>query len=432
MLNYSYESYYECYKNLMISTFFRQLQKIWLLVLIFGIPFLLHYITEEPFAISWLNILSIGFIGLGFINLVFGIVPYKPIPHKGFLFLIGIFLLTMAYALLFTHPLRNGIGLWTSRLGQPLLVGFFSYQLLANNIILPKNMIQALFWSLVPLLILGGLQAVGVTPYRDPGRITASYFYPNTFARYMDILLLVTLPWILFSGQKYKQMYLGIWLLGVVLLLTSKSYNGAVSLFTGLVALFLLLPKPFTQLKHLVIGGLLVVALIVSVNAPKLPKWQTSITDSRLTRLEFWEVAGGVIKDHFWTGIGIKGWEKTYPQLVEKYYIQKHHKLPRNWGSVQPHNVFLDSFIKAGLPGFFAITALLIWPVVEGLQFSRSYLEKNKHWWVGLSLAAYGVAMLTFGLIDDPIWSDDTMPLLFILFFLLAYVVSRNKLKKAN
>lgn len=325
---------------------------------------------------------------------------------------------------MFTHPLRNGIGLWTSRLLQPLLVGFIVYEMVVQNYLKPAEVIRSFFWSLVPLLLLGGMQATGLIDYRDPGRITASYFYPNTFARYMDILLLVSLPWLLFSQQGSKRLYLGLWGLGVVLLLSSKSYNGAVSLGVGLLVFFLLLPATWQRVKVLGIGVLIIGGCLVALNAPKLPKWQTSIHDSRLTRLEFWHVATGVIQDHFWTGIGIKTWEKDYPHLVERYGPFP----PLNWGSVQPHNVFLDSFIKAGLPGFFAITALLLWPVAEGIRFCRArYAARAHDWWVGLSLASYGVAMLMFGLIDDPLWSDDTMPVLFILLFLLAALVHRSR-----
>lgn len=409
-----------------MKAFLAKLQGWLLLFIVFSIPLSLKYITKDPFAISYLNVLSVAFIGLGFLNLITGAVKWQPVRHKPFLWLIGVLLLAMAYALLFTDPLRNGIGLWTSRLGQPLLVGFFVYQLVANSIIKVEQVAKALFWSLVSLIIVGGLQYVGVLEYRDPGRITATYFYPNTFARYVEILLLVTFPWILFGLKKGRRLMLGVWLVGVLLLLSSKSYNGVASFGIALTAMFVLLPKPFVQLKRVAVTGLIVLGALIVVNAPKLPKYQTSINDSRLTRLEFWEVASGVINDNFWTGIGIKTWEKNYGQLVEKYYIQKNQKLPLNWGSVQPHNVFLDSFVKAGLPGFFAITALLFWPILEGRAFIQSYYAKNKEWWYGLSIAGYGIAMLLFGLIDDPIWSDDTMPLMFILLFMLAWLTRRK------
>lgn len=414
----------------MKTAFLARLQAWLLLFILFAIPLSLKYITKEPFAISYLNLLSVAFIGLGLLNLLFGQVKLAPIRHKPFLVLIAVLLLSMAWALLFTHPLRNGIGLWTSRLTQPLLVGFFAYQLIANGFIKIEQCVKAMFWSLVSLIIIGGLQYIGLLEYRDPGRITATYFYPNTFARYVEILLIVTLPWILFGLKKHHIWYLGLWLVGVLLLLSSKSYNGTASFGLALIAMFAMLPKEYGQLKRVVISGLVIVGALVLLNAPRLPKYQVSITDSRLTRLEFWNVATGVIKDNFWTGIGIKTWEKEYPQLVEKYYIQKYKQLPLNWGSVQPHNVFLDSFVKAGLPGFFAILALLLWPILEGKSFIQSYYAKNRQWWYGASMAGYGVAMLLFGLIDDPIWSDDTMPLMFILLFMLAWF-TRPKSKEA-
>lgn len=410
--------------------FFLTVQRSWLLVLLFLIPFSLDYLTKEPFAISWLNGLSVGFIGLGVLNILLGSLKIKPVEHKPFLILLGIFLLAMAYALLFTHPLRNGIGLWTSRLVQPMLVGWFAYQLVANGVVSIQSCLKALFWSLVGLILVGGLQVGGVIPFRNPGRVTASYFQPNTFARYVDLLLLLTLPWILFQLKRNRRLYLGIWLLGVVLLLTTKSYNGVVSLGAGLAAFFLLLPKPFYFLQRVGLVLLIAVGLVTAFNVTKLPKWQTSITDSRLTRLEFWRVAEGVLKadHHFWTGVGIKGWETNYSKWVLQYAPYP----PLNYASVQPHNVFLDSLLKAGLPGLFAITAFLVWPLVEGVGLVRSYSKHDPDWWFGLSMATISLAMLVFGLIDDPLWSDDTMPLYFVLFFLLAWAMSHKRLNDSR
>jgi O-antigen ligase len=158
----------------------------------------------------------------------------------------------------------------------------------------------------------------------------------------------------------------------------------------------------------------------VAIGARHLPKWHTSVTESRLTRLEFWKVARGVIHDHFWTGIGIKGWESQYAVNVRKYAPYP----PLNWASPQPHDVFLDSFVKAGLPGFLAITALLLWPIGAGISVAR---RRGPESWYGIAIASCGVALLVFGIIDDPLWSDDMIPLLFIVYSGLSYVLVRTK-----
>lgn len=399
------------------TTALATLQRGLFLSLVFVIPLALHYVAMEPFAISWLNLLSVVFIGLSLLALVTGVTPYRSLPHRPFWWLIGVLLATMAWALINTDPLRNGVGLWTSRLTQPLLVGFFAYQLYANHRLKLSAVTAALFWSLVPLIVVGGFQATGFIAYRDPGRITATYFYPNTAARYFVISLAVSLPWLMFALNFGRRWRLGVWLMGVALLLATKSYNGVVSLWVGLMTMVWLWPRSLRQLARVATFALVLIALTVAVNAPKLPKWHTSIQDSRLTRVEFWGVAVKVIRDNFWTGIGIKTWEKTYPQLVEKYGPFP----PRNWGSVQPHNVFLDGFVRAGLPGFFATAVLMFWPLTEGIAYARlAWRARQPEWWFGLSCAAYGAAMLAFGLIDDPIWSDDTVPIYFIMAFLLA------------
>ncbi|HEY1074540.1 MAG TPA: O-antigen ligase family protein, partial [Patescibacteria group bacterium] len=175
-------------------------------------------------------------------------------------------------------------------------------------------------------------------------------------------------------------------------------------------------------LKRVVLVGVAILVIIVGLNVTKLPKWQTSITSSRESRLEYWDIALHVIRDNFWTGIGIKTWETDYVHLIEKYRTDP----PINWVSPQPHNVYLDAFVKAGLPGFFAIMAFLLWPVAEGFAYAKSYASKNPTWWYGLSLFGVGIALLIFGLIDDPLWSDDVMPLFAIFFGFLAYLAARK------
>lgn len=409
----------------MVAKLVRFVLRWWFLGLVFSVPFALKYITKDPFAISWLNVWSVSLIGLTLWGIFLRTIPFTPVGHRPFIALMALLFLALAWGLMFTDPIRNGIGLWTSRLTQPFLVGWCGYQLLAARVIKPKEIVMSLFLSLVGLLGIGLMQWLGFIDYRDPGRITATYFYPNTFARYLDIILLISLPWILFQA-KAKRILLGFWVLGSILLVMTQSYNGVLTLMIGLMTMFVMLPKQYDFLKKIGLGVVFVTVLLIGLNAKQLPKYQTSINDSRLTRLEFWAVATNILQDknYFWTGIGIKTWEKEYPQLVQTYFIDTYHKLPLNWGSVQPHNVFLDSFIKAGLPGFIAITALLVWPVVEGRSLSKTYSHQNPNWWVGISLAAYGVGMVVFGLIDDPIWSDDTMPVLFILYFNLVYCVT--------
>jgi|GEM_PF-3389576 len=414
-----------------------QLQRGWLFAFLLGIPFSTFYLTEHPFAVSPINVFSVIFILLGIFNLVRGEIAWKLPKDKGLWWVLGGLFLVMAYALLFTHPLRSGIGTWVSRLTQPFLVGLFVEQMLANGKLKIIEIIRALFGSLVLLIVVGLFQRAGLIVTPSTGRITDLYQFPNTFARYVMILLLMGLPWLI---QAYTEpgddvlakgnilhLYLLTWLLGGLLLLASVSYNGVVSCAVGVAVILAFVPgKAFVRFKVWTLTIMAAIAAFVAVNAPKLPKWQASITSSRLTRLQYWEVARGVIRDHAWTGIGLKGWELNYFHLAQHYIPIGEAMLLTT--SEQPHNVFLDSLVKAGIPGLIAITALLIWPIWRGIQLVRQ--RKGAGLWFGLSFLSYGVALLLFGLIDDPLWSDDTIPLLFIFFFIAAWVWTEMKKTK--
>lgn len=325
-------------------------------------------------------------------------------------------LVAMVFALFFTHPLRAGIGFWISRLGQPLLLAWFVYQLLAAQVVEIKELIRTFFYGLLGLLVVSILQILGLVAEAEPHRLTGLFSHANTFGRFMDIILLVSLPWLAFSESKRPWWQWVLWILGLGMLLGSESYNGVLSFGVGLGLLLLCLPKKY---RKITVGGLIGLALlagIIATNLQRLPKWQTTITDSRLTRLEYWHVAVSTIKDHFWTGIGIKGWENQYPDLVAKYGPHP----PLNWVSLQPHNIFLDSLLKAGPLGLVAIMSLLLWPIYLGWQlFKKS--KMGELGWFGLAMLVYGAAMLSFGLIDDPIWSDETVPLLFMFIMMLVW-----------
>lgn len=407
-----------------VKKYLIDLQRWWLFGLLFLIPVSIKYVVESPFAISYLNLISVGYILVGLTNLLLGNLRLRKIQPLSLVWVIIGLLGAMAFALFFTDPLRNGLGLWTSRLLQPLLVGYFTYLLLKRGQLQVSEIVRAVFWSLIPLIVISLAQAFGIADYRDPGRLTGPYPYPNTFARYVEIILLLSFPWLILERPTGQFWYWLIWALGVVILLGSISYNGVATFYLSALTVLALIKLPASK-KRLLIGVLVTIGLIVAVNASRLPKYQISITDSRLTRLEFWQVALGAIGDNFWTGIGIKGWEKNYHLLVREYAPWP----PRNWGSAQPHNVFLDGWLKAGVPGFLSITALLIWPIWAGWRYWCAREGEIRSGWLGLSIFGYGLAMLLFGLIDDPIWSDDTVPLLMVIYLTLGFAISQREPK---
>ena len=395
-------------------------QRYWLFLFIFLIPFSTWYLVQAPFAISLINVFSVVFIGLGIYNLTTGKLPKIYVPDKATLVIIGLLFVAISFGLLNSHPLRSGLGFWISRLVQPMLVGFFVLQMAENKTLKPDELIKVLFWSLLPLVIVGALQLIHVVPLRDPLRISAAYRWPDTFGRYVEILVLLSAPWV-FLRSKIIVWQSALWLAGLGIMVASFSYSVVASCVVALLCIVALLPKSYAKLKLVVAGTAMVGAVLAVSFSHQLLSWHYGITASKNTRLEFWQVAERTIAQHPLTGIGLKGWQQQYPQLVAQY--GPNHP-PLNVTSEQPQNVFLDSLLKAGVLGLVAVTAVLVWPIVQGIRLSKLPFEAGGRF--GLGLAGYGIGLLLFGLLDDPLWSDDTAPLLFIVVLLASWFYSRK------
>lgn len=402
-----------------------QLQ-IWVLYGLLGfLPFLTLYVATEPFAVSSVNIGSVLFIILGIVNILTGQLKLSPVNPKSLRIAMGLFLVALIWALFFTHPLMNAFGIWTSRLLQPLLVGYGVYLLVKPGHLTLTNLLRALLVSFIPLTLYGLLQFFGVVPFLDAHRVSGVYASANDLARFASFVMLLGLP-LVFRPNSWLDR--GLWLLGLVLIGLTQSYGGSLALWAGLLAAVLMLPASYRKTRLTGLSLLTLAIIGVTLFGPQLPKWEQTITYSIATRLEFWRVALGIMGDHFWTGIGLKGWESNYVDLVRMYGPGN----PLNYASSQPHNVYLDSFMKAGLPGFIGIIGLLIWAAGYGWQVLRQNVARASRgqtadFWLGIGLFSYGIGLLVFGLIDDPIWSDDAMLLLMVSYFGIAAATSPKK-----
>lgn len=398
----------------------RKVQLLAWVALIVATPFSLRYVVTEPYAVSYLGLYCLAFFGLSIVNILIGNLKLKKLAPPSYKWVIIVFLAAMLWGLVNTTPLSNGYGLWISRLLLPLGVGYITYLMIADGILNHLQGIQVFVLTLVLLFISGSAQFLGLTDYINPNRITGPYVTPNTFARYLEVLLLMTLPWILVRKNYW---YLTVWMLGVLTLLSTISYNGTITLAIGLIMIIALIPREYLngKIKIGIFSIFLLGVIVVGANLHSIPKYEVTIRDSRLSRLEYWGVAWQVIKDRPLTGIGIKAWELSYPDLVKQYGPTQ----PLNWVSSQPHNVFLDSWLKAGLPGVLAVTAFLLWPILVALSFFRRQLGDPNRWFA-LSILCSMTALLLFGVIDDPIWNDDIMLLVMTLDFMLAGLITQE------
>lgn len=388
------------------------------LALVVLTPFLLTYWQREPLAVSYLNLAAVALIGLTALSLAVGQITLQPVRSRSLLVVIGLMAAMLAWGTLFSEPLRTTFGPWTSRFLQPVLVGYCGYLLLTQEPGLKKWFIWALGASLALLSLHGLLQWVGYLPSNNADRLTGVYAFPNSFARYIEILLLLLAPVLVFGEKRFIWGARGAWLVGLLVLLGTESYAGVASLVAGLLVMALCLPAQFRRQKIAVVVAVVLAGALVFGFRQNLPKYQATIGSSIETRQEFWQVAWSLIKQHPLTGIGLEGWEQRYYPAALKIYPD-----PIETVSAQPHNIYLDALLRAGVLGLMAVGALLIWPIIVGVRWFR----RDQHNWLALGLVGYGVAMLVFGLVDDPIFSDDAMMILFIAYFSITALVGTKK-----
>lgn len=389
------------------------------------LPFGTTHVFKQPFAISYINIVAVTFIIVSALTLLTGKLKLEKIGNRSLTILIALMTLMLIWGTFFSEPLRSALGPWTSRFLQPLIVGYLGFLLVRQNIISIKHIAWAFWISLILVDLLGLAQLTGIVDTNNPGRLTGFYFFPNTFARYVEILLLLTLPHLLLGKNNPKLLFGLAWLVGVVMLLATKSYAGAASFAFGVMAIVLFLPAEFKRLKLTVLLIILFGLLGALIFRESLPKYQVTITGSLKSRQQYWVIGWETIKDHPLTGIGLEGWENKYLGLARTYIDESKEPLIETV-SAQPHNIFLDGWLRGGIFGLIAISYLLLWPIAVSFTVLRQNLVDEANRPFVLGLFGYGVAMILFGLIDDPIFSDDTMLLVFVLYFGLVAAIKKG------
>ncbi|MDP3992659.1 MAG: O-antigen ligase family protein [bacterium] len=401
---------------------------VWLfLLLVVLTPFSIGYVWRTPLAISYLNLLAVALTLLSLTNLILGSLQWQKVGSKGLVYAIGLMALMLIWGSLFSQPLRSILGPWTSRFLQPLLVGYIGYTLLKQNHLKLSSLVTALWVGLALVATLGLLQWGGVVSSNNISRLTGFYASPNSFARYIELLLLLLAPYLLLVASRFRLGLALIWLGGLAVMLGTLSYGGTASFAIGLTVIILFLPQAWQRLK---IGFLILVigsSLLAGIYREYLPKYNattTASTSSLNSRQQFWQIAWGAIKEHPLTGIGLEGWERQYPELAQKHLSVT----PIEAFSVQPHNIYLDAMLRAGILGLVAIIYLLFWPIVTTVRLAKSGLEKlGDDSWLVLGVLGYATSMILFGLVDDPIFSDDSMLMLFVIYFALASLFDNKK-----
>ncbi len=225
----------------------------------------------------------------------------------------------------------------------------------------------------------------------------------NIAARYLELVIPVIVSAILFKNLGSKR-----FLLMVMVLLTLfgglfVTYTRGAWLATGFATVIILLVNK--AYKTLIIGAILAAVIFSQDNSGlgRLASILQKDHSANMERIYVWTSSLEMIRDYFWTGIGLGNFQSIYVQ----YYM-----LPNAYEDlIHAHNVFLVFATEGGILTVISFVLFILSSSIFIFRGIKSMPDSNyRKLAIGMSMAA--VALLIHGMVD----SAFRKPLLWIIF----------------
>lgn len=123
---------------------------------------------------------------------------------------------------------------------------------------------------------------------------------------------------------------------------------------------------------------------------------------SLVSRLMVWQVSAAILKDHWLFGIG--------PGTFQDVYLAYQKQFPPylEWAMPHPHNIFLATWLYAGLLGMIGFLLILYW------FFQKSFTLPSTLYPLPFLIMFY---LLLHGFIDNTLWRNDVAQIFYLTLF---------------
>lgn len=321
---------------------------------------------------------------------------------------VGLLILGWAISAISSIDQRASLGAVKSWLIEPLLLAVMLLSQpfdQASRRLLHRAMSVALLW----VSLAGLIQVVWIRSTVEGGRLS-SVFAPvaNYYAMFVVPLMALSLGRLIENRRDY--LALASVAAGGLGLLLSISFGGLLGFGAGaLVLVGTTLRSPIRRRAMLAIVGL-GVALIAILLPTRFgqEKFNTVTRSSSLVRLEIWETAWLIGREHPLAGIGPNAFELAYRQTVPRVAFP-----PLEWLVAKPHNLYLSAWVETGLLGAIGLIGLLLLGFRRALAAGRTIPHQC---WYAAALAA----ILVHGLLDTPIMKNDLAAMTAVILALIA------------
>ena len=367
-------------------------------LIIFLIPAYLIRFSIFGVPTNFLEVMIAGvFLALTACNLQLATKILKSLVVGRKLLGIGIALLFLGLILgvIISLDTQKSLGALKSWLVAPLVFSFVARSVFDTQE-KRENALRALALSGISVACVGLVYLLlGITTF--DARLGAFYESPNMLAMYIapTILILSGLN-SKFKVQSSKFLRPALvsfsivtcYLLLVTCLFLTRSLG---SIYALAVAIFLS-PVLVGRQKHATIFSYIALfALSLPFSSLFLNPWEWG-RSSLASRLMIWKSALAILRDHWFLGIGAATFQ-VYYLAYQKYFPPY-----LEWAVPQPHNIFLATWLYAGILGIAGFSLILFW------FFREIQNTKNP---AALVLAGLMIFLLVVGAIDNSLWRGD-------------------------
>jgi len=304
----------------------------------------------------------------------------------------------------FSQDIQASAGILKGWFIAPLILFFLAVDFIRGRKQI-RNIIIALFLSGLGVGLISSFYWQSRILTYD-GRLRAFYLSPNHLAMCLSPILILSLY--LYSSFKKNLpkiiLFIVHCLLFIVICLTG-SFGAWISVVAGLFLFLFLIRKKISR-RFLLAVFLLAAVSIMFLPRQKIQGLLVFFSPSLKSRLVIWRVAGEIIKDHPFVGVG--------PAMFQKYYLDYQVKFPPypEWAVPQPHNLLMAFWLQTGLLGLIGFIWLIIVFFLNLKKIRDNFLTS--------ALAATMAYFLLHGLIDTPYWKND-LAIIFWLIIALSY-----------
>lgn len=345
-------------------------------------------------------------------------------PNTKFLPSALLILVLSAVAVFVSPDLTRAAGIWKAYFAEAFLF-FIVFVGVVKSRAEVKNIILALGAPVLYISVFGIVQALTngwLVPAEfwlrgDTHRVTSFFSYPNAIGLLVAPIVMLYLgyawQWVKNSSQRW-QIWLALYSAAVIVggglvIWLAKSEGALVALAVGVLVLLVFHSSRTRWVAFLLVA--LGVGCLILNYLPELLIQKLTLHDwSGLVRLNMWRETIAMLRDHWFWGAGLAG----YQTVVAPYHSSKAIEI-----FLFPHNIILNFWSELGLLGLLAFTYLTARYFIVARRFlvSREPAEFKA---LALAMAAVLVVVLTHGLVDAPYFKNDLAILWWTFFGLMS------------